>query len=793
VNVLGPAGIPFKHVRTTGLLARLSTGRAGPKQVGKFLTAYPPDEEAAATLAELLHAATHGLEGPRIPGERRYAPGSVVYSRYGGFMRRWLQLPTGRVVPARMGPHGWEEDDRGGEQNVATDGAPESRGALRGKYLHMRTLFQSPKGSTSLALVDDSEGGDFVIVKEAYAHTMQEVTGRDARDRLRAEAACLDRIRTPGVVPKLLDYWEDGESSYLVYAPIPGPTLAYVLSQLAAQAVRPPIGLLRTWMESLCSAVSAIHAAGYVSGDIKPANIVVSEDGLRLIDLELAGPATETPTGGMGTPGYASPQQIDPDTGRSELDDIYALGATLLAMAVVTDASVLPDLKQVALCEWGRDPANPVYAVVARCVEQDPRARFENPQDIVMALSDPPPLVRRPNAGVNHEALAEEIGQRLVASAAGSGQHAFWRSSHRTVAGQPLRDLYVGTSGIALFLCALGGRTRNNAFAETAAKSGSWLWETQPPVRRQRPMPGLYFGECGPALLYLRLHELTGQRVWLERARAVSGGIHAADVESPDLVTGLAGIGLLHLAVWRSSGDDGALARAVECAGELFRRRQAGRPIWRFPDDFDVLSGREFPGFSHGSAGVGYFLAEAAMASGSDRLRAASQEVADWVIEQARPALPDESGLSWNSIDSPGRSYGLNWCHGAAGMVRFLLSVHELTGEDRHLVAAVGAGRTIAAGGSWVGTSQCHGLAGNLEVLIDLAHHTGEPEWLTAARILGENLRSYATAEGWPSDERSFGCPDLMVGEAGVGAALLRLADPAAPHLVTCRPARRPG
>jgi lantibiotic modifying enzyme len=126
-------------------------------------------------------------------------------------------------------------------------------------------------------------------------------------------------------------------------------------------------------------------------------------------------------------------------------------------------------------------------------------------------------------------------------------------------------------------------------------------------------------------------------------------------------------------------------------------------------------------------------------------------------------------------------------------MVRFLLSVHELTGEDRHLVAAVGAGRTIAAGGSWVGTSQCHGLAGNLEVLIDLAHHTGEPEWLTAARILGENLRSYATAEGWPSDERSFGCPDLMVGEAGVGAALLRLADPAAPHLVTCRPARRPG
>ena len=174
------------------------------------------------------------------------------------------------------------------------------------------------------------------------------------------------------------------------------------------------------------------------------------------------------------------------------------------------------------------------------------------------------------------------------------------------------------------------------------------------------------------------------------------------------------------------------------------------------PQGFERLSGQRYAGFSHGTAGVGYFLAECCLAVGDKaEFGFACQELADWVIGLGRPALNDGSGLCWGAIDSTVRDYGTNWCHGAPGMARFLLRAHAVTGDPAHLAAAVRAGRTTAAGGSWIGTSQCHGLAGNLEVLVDLAQYTGDSEYLTAARELGENLVAYRTDDGWPSDERS--------------------------------------
>jgi hypothetical protein len=47
-------------------------------------------------------------------------------------------------------------------------------------------------------------------------------------------------------------------------------------------------------------------------------------------------------------------------------------------------------------------------------------------------------------------------------------------------------------------------------------------------------------------------------------------------------------------------------------------------------------------------------------------------------------------------------------------------------------------------------------------------------------------LIAYRDVDGWPSDERSKRCPDLMVGEAGVGAAFLRMAKPSAGHIISC-------
>ncbi|EME66848.1 hypothetical protein G352_02889 [Rhodococcus ruber BKS 20-38] len=776
--------VAFKHVATLRGLSFLSTGRGGASQVGKFLTVYPATSDRGAELAALLHDVTAGFAGPRIPNEEPFAEGSLVHSRDGAFRRVWVQLPTGRIVPGRRTTDGWTEDTR---EVVGTDPArrPAPR-VLRDRYVRMNCLFHSPKGRTDVAFVDSADGGRLVVVKEAYAHTMEETSGRDARARLAAEATCLAELDGQGVAPRLVDHWEEASGAFLVYEPVVGRTLSAVIRELAGWGQRLPADLTRAWTRSLCEAVGRVHAAGRVVADIKPTNIVVTPDGLRLIDFELSGPPTHEPVGGMGTRGYCSPQQADPRAGRSFQDDVYAIGATALAMVTGTEAAALPDPGIVAELEGERDPAAPIPRVIARCVAKDPRRRFAAVEDISRALDRPttPPDSGTPTgAAADPTTAAVEIGERLVEAAVTDRDgYTYWLSGHHTVNWQSSRDLYTGSGGIALFLCALGEATGRTDFLEAAARCGRWLAETAPAVPRTEPMPGLYFGDCGAALLYLRLARATSNPAWHTHARSVAGAVETAQIRSPDLMTGLAGVGLLQLSLWHESGDPEALERAGDCAVELAVRRDSDRPLWAIPTGFGPLSGGRYLGYSHGSAGIGRFLAAYASVTGDERARNLCTEVADWITATAHSAV-DGTGAYWNTIAGSTASSGATWCHGTAGIARFLFHAHGVTSAPAHLATALAAVRTTAAV-SWLGTSQCHGLAGSIETLVDAARATVDARHLAAARSLAANLLAYRTTDGWPSDEGTPDSPDLMVGEAGVGAALLRLAFPRTSHLV---------
>ena len=88
--------------------------------------------------------------------------------------------------------------------------------------------------------------------------------------------------------------------------------------------------------ESLVRAVSAVHAAGYVHCDVKPANVLWSEErGLRLIDFgvacAVAPRATET-DGLFGTPGYMAPEQFH--GADSTASDQFGIAATIFACLV---------------------------------------------------------------------------------------------------------------------------------------------------------------------------------------------------------------------------------------------------------------------------------------------------------------------------------------------------------------------------------------------------------------------------------------------------------------------------
>lgn len=795
--VLAASEVPFKHAATQADLGLLASGRLGFTQVGKFLTVYPRDPDQTVALAWQLHARTTHLSGPRIRHDEQLAPGSLVHLRRGAFQPRWLQLPSGRIVPATQGERGLKPDNRTGDEEAS---AQDLR-LVGGKYARVHWLHESPKGSTWMGFGADRDPDEVLIIKEARAFVFETPDGADARSRLHNETQVLRALANCGRTPEVVDAWDEPACSYLVYRLVDGPTLAHVVSALTHDCLRPPLGVVQQWARQLCETVATVHDVGFVVGDVKPSNLVLTEDGFHLVDLELAGPPTDAPVPGIGTPGFCSPQQCDPGCGRHVTDDVYAVAATLFAVATLVDPGTLPDPLKAARFELAHHPDDPVMAAIVGGLDPDPRVRFASPRGLADAAAGP---TSRNAGGVPKTAdgvgavgmpprpdfldLARRVGDRLLGSAPldqSRRRRLHWLSDHPNVAGTAGRDLYCGAAGTALFLAELAEATGDDQYLDGALGAGRWLAEEPPAYATQRPMPGLFFGQAGHGLLYLRLFEATGDESWLETACDIGELVASTPSHSPDLLTGDAGVVLYLVAVHAHGGGEHYLDAAGRIVDRLIATADRRRPTWTIPDGHDGLSGQSYVGLSHGSAGVGLALATYALASGESRACRWAGDVAEWTVEQA---VQGAAGLAWRIADDPASPVATYWCHGSAGIVSFLTAAHQLRPEPALVEAIHGAARGVAAHSWWSGTTYCHGLAGNADSLIGIWQATGDPAALDAAYALADNLMTYATDAGWPAESRDHCPPDLLVGEAGVGAALLRLADPHRPSLLRAGP-----
>lgn len=72
-----------------------------------------------------------------------------------------------------------------------------------------------------------------------------------------------------------------------MYEAVEGPTLLSLLEGLAAEGLRAPAALVHEWASLVVEAVAKAHEFGLVLGDVKPSNLVLADERMKLIDLEL--------------------------------------------------------------------------------------------------------------------------------------------------------------------------------------------------------------------------------------------------------------------------------------------------------------------------------------------------------------------------------------------------------------------------------------------------------------------------------------------------------------------------
>ena len=152
----------------------------------------------------------------------------------------------------------------------------------------------------------------------------------EGRARFLKEARVVGQISHPSIVA-LHDMGIDESSStpYLVMEYVEGQPLERMLDKGSI-----PFPRACAWIGDVASALSLAHRKGIIHGDVKPANILVSDEGrIKLTDFGMARLAShdkkDTPL--LGTPAYWCPEQIlgRPQDARS---DIFSLGVVLYEM-----------------------------------------------------------------------------------------------------------------------------------------------------------------------------------------------------------------------------------------------------------------------------------------------------------------------------------------------------------------------------------------------------------------------------------------------------------------------------
>jgi predicted Ser/Thr protein kinase len=199
--------------------------------------------------------------------------------------------------------------------------ATERLPAALGPY---RLLDRLGAGGMGVVHLARDPGGELVAVKVLRTDGAE---AGNARRRLAREVETMRRVRSR-YVAEVLDADVSGEFPYIVTRFVPGRTLDEMVRG------RGPLsgeGLRRLGC-GMAEALAAMHAAGVVHRDLKPGNVMLTDDRPVVIDFGIAqaGDATRLTQTGMvmGTPGYLAPEVIE---GRpsSPASDVHSWGATM--------------------------------------------------------------------------------------------------------------------------------------------------------------------------------------------------------------------------------------------------------------------------------------------------------------------------------------------------------------------------------------------------------------------------------------------------------------------------------
>jgi eukaryotic-like serine/threonine-protein kinase len=227
--------------------------------------------------------------------------------------------------------------------------------------------------------------------------------------RLIFEARAAARMRGTHIV-RVLDVARLSTGApYIVMEQLQGSDLAVVLAQRASL----PVAEAVHYVLQACEGLREAHALGIIHRDLKPENLFLAAtpEGvvLKILDFGISKDVTASRRGGspstltkaglaVGSPYYMSPEQMRASSDLDARADIWSLGAILFELvtgkcpfeaettALLATKIMLDEAPSLRAFSSAAPEA--LDAIVRRCLQKEPSARFQNVVELCQALHD---------------------------------------------------------------------------------------------------------------------------------------------------------------------------------------------------------------------------------------------------------------------------------------------------------------------------------------------------------------------------------------------------------------------
>lgn len=410
------------------------------------------------------------------------------------------------------------------------------------------------------------------------------------------------------------------------------------------------------------------------------------------------------------------------------------------------------------------------------------------------------------NETVLLEAL--RIGEELLAKAEVTPGGYAWSTitmgTSNSIAWEKSEGVYNGVSGIVLLFIELYKRTNDKRYYQAAVEGMRWTWN------RCEEQPTDYYafftGRLGVAYTMVKMHELTGDKSYLEKSISIARQSHqilnsARPID--DLINGVSGALLCLMHIHAATGDEALLPIIDSFIKFLTERASHGTKglYWdRGPDQVTGLCG-----FSHGAAGIGFAFLEAGRYFGNDAFY--------WIAEQAfqyETAHFDAARGNWpdfrkgyytketyqeflDEFAAGNTEYFTRagdmaaWCHGAPGIGLSRIRAYEILKDPvykHHLELALEKTEATSTGPNSLYSSftLCHGGGGNAMLFLEAYRLIKDERLLELSRGVAlaaisskerHGLYMPGLGQAGPVEDTS-----LFMGNAGIAYFYLMTLDP---------------